>query len=142
MFKPSTKFLIVDDHLTMRLIIRKTLSELGYENTIEAADGLIALNILNQHAQTSEPVEFIISDWNMPNMQGIDFLKKCRADKIFEKIPFVLITAEDDQAKIIDAVTAGVTDYIIKPFSPAMLKSKFETYYKKLNLSNSAARSA
>lgn len=133
MFKANTKFLIVDDYLSMRKIVKKTLSDIGYNNVVEASDGNNAYEKLVENANTDEPIEFIICDWNMPKMLGIDFLKKCRAEKAYEVIPFVLITAENDQSKIVEAVRAGVTDYVIKPFTPALLKAKFEVYYKKMS---------
>lgn len=142
MFKANTKFLIVDDYLSMRKIIKKTLSDIGYTNVVEAFDGNNAYEKLVENANSSEPIEFIICDWNMPKMLGIDFLKKCRSEKAYEVIPFVLVTAENDQSKIVEAVRAGVTDYVIKPFSPALLKSKFEVYYKKMSAGKVSAKVA
>ncbi len=140
MFKPTTKFLIVDDFSNMRKIIKKTLSDLGFSNTVEAVDGQAAYDLLVEHSKSTEPIEFIISDWNMPKMPGIEFLKKCRADKAFEAIPFILVTVENDQSKIIEAVQAGVTDYLIKFFSPAMLKNKFQTFHQKITSSGGNAK--
>ena len=142
MFKPNTKFLIVDDSLSMRKFIKKTLSEIGYTNVVEAFDGHNAYEKLVEMANSAQPIEFIICDWNMPKMLGIDFLKKCRAEKAYEVIPFIIITAENDKRKIVEAVSAGVTDYVIKPFSPALLKSKFEVYYKKLSAGKVSAKAA
>lgn len=133
MFKPTTKFLIVDDFGTMRKIVKKALLDLGYANSVEAVDGLNAYQLLQEHLKTPEPFDFIISDWNMPNMAGIELLKKCRSEESFKKMPFMLVTAESEQAQILEAVKAGVTDYVIKPFSPAMLKTKLENAYKKVN---------
>lgn len=132
MFKGNTKFLIVDDYRSMRKIIKNTLSEIGYNNTIEASDGLHAYEKLVEATTRRAPIEFIICDWNMPKMLGIDFLKKCKSEKIYADIPFIFVTAENDQQKIVEAVKAGVTDFVIKPFSPAILKSKFESYFKKI----------
>lgn len=131
MFKANTKFLIVDDYRNMRKIIKNTLSEIGYNNTIEATDGLHAYEKLVEATTRREPIEFIICDWNMPKMLGIDFLKKCKSEKIYTDIPFIFVTAENDQQKIVEAVKVGVTDFVIKPFSPAIMKSKFESYFKK-----------
>ena len=131
MFKTTTRFLIVDDFSTMRKVIKKALFDLGYENVLEAADGVKAYELLEKHSETNEPVEVVMSDWNMPNMRGIELLKKCRVESRYKNLPFVLITAESEQAQIIDAVRSGVTDYIIKPFSPSTLKVKLEGVYKK-----------
>lgn len=139
MFKPTTKFLIVDDFGTMRKIVKKALTDLGYGNSVEAVDGLNAYQLLVEHSKAGEPFDFVISDWNMPNMLGIDLLKKCRAEDPFKTLPFMLVTAESEQSQILEAAKAGVTDYVIKPFSPAMLKSKLENAYKKVNPSAKAA---
>ena len=80
MFKPNTKFLVVDDSSTTRKLIRNSLAELGFKNVVEAADGVEAFQVLEGLAQSPAPIDFIISDWNMPNMQGIDFLKKCQLE--------------------------------------------------------------
>lgn len=141
MFKPTTKFLIVDDFGTMRKIVKKALSDLGYVNSVEAVDGANAYQLLQEHAKTPEPFDFVISDWNMPNMAGIDLLKKCRTEEPFKKIPFMLVTAESEQSQILEAVKAGVTDYVVKPFSPAMLKAKLENAYKK-TASNAPTKAA
>lgn len=139
MFKPTTKFLIVDDFGTMRKIVKKALTDLGYGNSVEAVDGLNAYQLLVEAAKAGEPFDFVISDWNMPNMLGIDLLKKCRAEEPFKNLPFMLVTAESEQSQILEAAKAGVTDYVIKPFSPAMLKSKLENAYKKVTPSAKAA---
>lgn len=131
MFKTTTRFLIVDDFSTMRKVIKKALFDLGYENVIEAADGVKAFELLEKYSQTSEPVEIVMSDWNMPNMMGIDLLKKCRGDARFKSLPIMLITAESEQSQIVEAVKAGVSDYVIKPFSPSTLKGKLENVFKK-----------
>lgn len=138
MFKTTTRFLIVDDFSTMRKVIKKALFDLGYENVLEAADGVKAYELLEKYSQTSEPVEVVMSDWNMPNMMGIDLLKKCRIDSRYKNLPFMLITAESEQSQIIEAVRAGVSDYVIKPFSPSTLKGKLETVFKKAHPGSAA----
>lgn len=139
MFKPTTKFLIVDDFGTMRKIVKKALTDLGYVNAVEAVDGVNAYQLLVEHSAAGEPFDFVISDWNMPNMLGIDLLKKCRSEEPFKSIPFMLVTAESEQAQILEAAKVGVTDYVIKPFSPAMLKAKLENAYKKISASSGKA---
>ena len=138
MFKPTTKFLIADDFGTMRKILKKALADVGYTNTVEAIDGANAYQLLVEHSKTDAPIDFIISDWNMPNMLGIELLKRCRAEATFKHLPFMLVTAESEQAQIIEAVKAGVTDYVVKPFSPAMIKAKLEHAYKKVNATTQA----
>ncbi len=133
MFKETTKFLVVDDFSNMRKIIKKVLSDLGYHNIVEAVDGHNAFQLMAEAAKQSEPFEFIIADWNMPNMSGLDLLKKCRTEEPFRKIPFMMVTAESEQTQILEALKVGVTEYVIKPFSAAKLKEKLESSYKKLN---------
>lgn len=113
------KILLVDDLVAMRKLIRELLKHFGYENIIEAEDGVLALRILK-----AQKIDFIISDWNMPNMTGIELLKAVRADADLKKTPFLMVTAEAFQDNIAQAVEVGVSDYIAKPFSAAILKDK------------------
>jgi two-component system, chemotaxis family, chemotaxis protein CheY len=131
MFPANTKFLVVDDFATMRKIIKKVLTELGYSNIEEADDGLKALPLLQAAASTGAPFEFVISDWNMPGMTGIDLLKACKADAGLKQMPFMLVTAESEQKNIVEAAKAGVSDYVVKPFNAATLKAKLEKIYAK-----------
>lgn len=132
MFSANTKFLVVDDFATMRKIVKKVLDELGYKNVVEAVDGKNALEVLNDCHSKNEPVSFVISDWNMPNMLGIDLLKACRANDKFKNLPFMLVTAESEQTQIVDAAKAGVSEYVIKPFNAVTLKTKIERVYQKV----------
>lgn len=131
MFKETTKFLVVDDFSNMRKIIKKVLSDLGYHNVVEAVDGHNAYQLMTDAVKASEPFEFIIADWNMPNMSGLELLKKCRTEEPFRKIPFMMVTAESEQTQILEALKVGVTEYVIKPFSAVKLKEKLESSYKK-----------
>ncbi|MGZ3690636.1 MAG: response regulator [Pseudobdellovibrio sp.] len=131
MFESNTKFLVVDDFSTMRKIVKKALSELGYTNVIEAVDGRDALDKLNEALAKNEHFHFIISDWSMPKMQGIELLKACKQSPQLCHVPFILVTAESEQAQIIEAVKAGVSEYVVKPFSAQILKSKIEKVYQK-----------
>lgn len=131
MYSEKTKFLVVDDFATMRKIVKKVLDELGYKNVVEAADGKQALDVLNQALTGNDPIQFIISDWNMPNMQGIDLLKACKANPKLSTVPFVLVTAESEQSQIVEAAKSGVSEYVIKPFNAATLKAKIEKVYNK-----------
>lgn len=123
-------FLVVDDFSTMRRIVSGLMRELGAENLIEAEDGREAFRRLEDTA-----VSFIISDWNMPNMTGLELLKAVRADERFSRIPVLLITAEARKENIVDAVRAGADGYIVKPFSSNVLGEKIKTILKRRNTS-------
>ena len=131
MFPNDTKFLVVDDFATMRKIIKKVLNELGYANIEESDDGKNALPILQAAAANGQPFGFVISDWNMPGMTGVDLLKACKANANLKHIPFILITAESEQKHILEAAKAGVSDYVVKPFNAATLKAKMERVYQR-----------
>ncbi len=131
MFPLDTKFLVVDDFATMRKIIKKVLNELGYTKIEEADDGKTALPLIQQAHDQGAPYQFIISDWNMPGMQGIDLLKACKADPRFKAMPFMLVTAESEQKHILEAAKAGVSDYVVKPFNSNTLKAKMERVFAK-----------
>lgn len=123
----SLRFLVVDDFSTMRRIIRNLLKELGYTNAEEAEDGNVALNRLK-----TERFDFVVCDWNMPNMTGIELLKKMRADAALKSIPVLMITAEARKENIIEAAHAGANGYIVKPFTAATLDEKLTKIFKTL----------
>lgn len=131
MFAPDTKILVVDDMLTMRKIISKNLKDLGLCNITEANDGATAWPAVEEAHKGGTPFQLVLSDWNMPQMSGLDFLKKCRTDDRFKALPFVLITAESEKSQVIEAVQAGVSHYIVKPFTADQLKEKLEVAHKK-----------
>ena len=118
--------LVVDDFSTMRRIVKGCLKQLGFENITEAEDGKIALSKLQASA-----FSLIISDWNMPNMMGIDLLKAVRADAKLKPIPFLMVTAEAQKENIIEAAKSGVSNYIIKPFTPDGMQQKLEAIFSK-----------
>jgi two-component system chemotaxis response regulator CheY len=122
------KILIVDDFSTMRRIIKNLLRDLGFNNTQEADDGLTALPILQAGG-----IDFLITDWNMPGMQGIDLLKTVRADENLSSLPVLMVTAETKREQIIAAAQAGVNGYIVKPFTAATLKDKIEKIFERIN---------
>lgn len=126
----SMKILIVDDFPTMRRIIRNLLSDLGFSNISEADDGITALPML----QTGS-FEYLITDWNMPKMTGIELLKAVRADPKLSTMPVLLVTAEAKREQIVEAAQAGVNGYIIKPFTAETLKEKLEKTLERLNTS-------
>ncbi|NCN95329.1 MAG: response regulator [Bdellovibrionales bacterium] len=133
MFPSDTKVLVVDDFKTMRKIVINALKNCGLENVEEADDGATAWPMFEEAAASDKPFSLVISDWNMPKMQGIDFLKNVRAHPAGKATPFVLVTAEAEQSNIVQAVQAGVSNYIVKPFSPADLKTKLEQVYAKVS---------
>jgi two-component system chemotaxis response regulator CheY len=117
----ALRFLVVDDFSTMRRMVRVVLHELGYENVTEAEDGSSALPILKQGG-----IDFLVTDWNMPGMQGLELLKAVRADPKLAKLPVLLVTAEAKRDQIVAAAQAGVSGYVLKPFTAQTLKAKIE----------------
>lgn len=130
MFESGTGFLVVDDMKTMRKLVSRALKSIGYENMTEAEDGQKAWLMLND---PPFPIEVIISDWNMPNCSGLDFLKRVRSDSRFGSIPFMLLTAENEASQVQQALAAGVSNYMVKPFTPPALKEKLDSMFKKQN---------
>jgi len=127
MADPKMKFLVVDDFSTMRRIVRNLLKELGYTNVDEAEDGAMALSKLK-----NETFDFVISDWNMPVMNGLDMLKSIRADADLAKLPVLMVTAEAKKENIIAAAQAGANGYVVKPFTAATLDEKLAKIFEKL----------
>lgn len=123
----NMKILMVDDFATMRKVIKNLLKQTGYNNIVEAEDGVDALKVLK-----SGKVDFIISDWNMPNMTGLELLKAVRADKDLTGLPFLMVTAEGLQENVVAAVKAGVSNYIVKPFTAEVLNEKIEKIIAKM----------
>ena len=111
--------LVVDDFLTMRRIVRKILRDLDFQNIIEAEDGSAALDILK-----TTKVDLVVSDWNMPRMTGLELLKHVRGDDRIKDTPFLMVTAEAQKENIVEAVKARVSNYIVKPFTAAILEEK------------------
>ncbi|RMG01633.1 MAG: chemotaxis protein CheY [Nitrospirae bacterium] len=124
----NMKILVVDDFSTMRRIVKNVLKQIGYSNIDEAEDGADALNKLR-----SRRYDFVVSDWNMPNMDGLELLKQIRADENLKSIPVMMVTAEAEKDKVITAIKAGVNNYIVKPFTAETLKQKMEQIYERLN---------
>lgn len=122
------KILIVDDFSTMRRIIKNLLRDLGFTNTQEADDGNSALPILQ-----STNIDFLITDWNMPGMTGIDLLKAVRSDSKLNALPVLMVTAEAKREQIIEAAQAGVNGYVVKPFTAAALKDKIDKIFERVD---------
>jgi two-component system chemotaxis response regulator CheY len=128
------KFLVVDDFATMRRIIRNLLKELGFSNVDEAEDGISALQKLR-----AERFDFVVSDWNMPNMTGIDLLRNIRADEQLKSLPVLMVTAEAKKENIIAAAQAGASGYVVKPFTAATLDEKLKKVFQSTNRQGAAA---
>ena len=116
------KFLVVDDSSTMRRIIKNTLARLGHKEVIEGEDGEQGWKAL----QENDDIDVLITDWNMPNMNGLELVKKVRAEEKYEDMPIIMVTTEGGKAEVITALKAGVNNYIVKPFTPPVLKEKLE----------------
>ena len=123
----NMSMLVVDDFPTMRRIVRSLLKELGSNNVEEAEDGQDALNKLR-----SGKFEFVVSDWNMPNLDGLDMLKQIRADESLKHLPVLMVTAEAKKENIIAAAQAGANGYVVKPFTAAILEEKLNKIFEKL----------
>ena len=123
----DTKFLVVDDFSTMRRIVRNLLKELGFVNVQEAEDGVEALKKLR-----AEAFDFVVSDWNMPNMTGIELLRAIRADDKFKHLPVLMVTAEAKKENIIMAAQAGASGYVVKPFTAATLDEKLKKIFQNM----------
>lgn len=124
----NMKILVVDDFSTMRRIVKNLLRDLGFTNTIEADDGKTALPKLQAGG-----IDFLVTDWNMPGMTGLDLLKAVRADPKLANMPVLMVTAEAKREQIIMAAQAGVNGYIIKPFTAATLKEKIEKIFERID---------
>jgi len=133
MADPKMKFLVVDDFSTMRRIVRNLLKELGYTNVDEAEDGNAALAKLR-----AEPFDFVVSDWNMPNMTGIELLRAIRADAALKHLPVLMVTAEAKKENIIEAAQAGASGYVVKPFTAGTLGEKLNKIFKMMGAKEAA----
>ncbi len=125
----NLKILVVDDFSTMRRIVRNLLKELGYTNVDEAEDGVAALQKLK-----GSNFQFVVTDWNMPNMTGIDLLKAIRADVALKHLPVLMITAEAKKENIIEAAQSGASGYIVKPFTAGTLEEKLNKIFEKFGM--------
>lgn len=125
------KILVVDDFLTMRRIVKNLLSSLGENNIDQAEDGAVAFKMLKNNPD----YDLVITDWNMPNKDGLELLKDIRSTPELATIPVLMITAEAKKSQIIEAAHAGVNGYIVKPFSGGMLKDKLDNIFKRINKS-------
>jgi len=124
------KVMVIDDMPTMVKIISRMLQNIGFKNIKTAKDGKEAWQMLQEATERKDPYEFIVSDWNMPNMTGLELLKLVRASTDYAKTPFLMITAESEKEQVVVAISAGVTNYIAKPFTPPTLEEKIKKIFK------------
>jgi len=116
------KLLVVDDSSTMRRIIKNTLARIGHKDVLEAADGKEAWQVMQENSD----IDVLITDWNMPEMNGLELVKKVRAESKYNDLPIIMVTTEGGKKEVITALKAGVNNYIVKPFTPQVLKEKLE----------------
>jgi two-component system chemotaxis response regulator CheY len=131
----TTKILICDDMTAIRENVRRVLHSLGCTNILEAVNGQKGFELLEEQDLKADPIELVISDWNMPVLTGIEFLKKVRAEERWRELPFVLLTAEAERNQITEAIIAGVSNYVLKPFAPKSLEEKISAAWFKHNKS-------
>lgn len=133
MFPLDTRILVIDDMPSIRDLVKNHLKAMGFKNIQEASDGEEALRMLIQLNTPNNSIQLVISDWNMPNMKGIDLLKHVRAQAEWANLPFVLLTSEAERDQVTEAVLAGASQYIVKPFSAKIFEDKLKTAFQKHN---------
>jgi two-component system chemotaxis response regulator CheY len=126
----ALKFLVVDDSVTMRRIVLNSLKQIGYESFVEASDGRDALNKLS----ADDSINFIITDWNMPEVSGLDLVKSVRANPKTANIPILMVTTRGMKEDIVEALNAKVNNYVVKPFTPQVLREKIEQIISSVNV--------
>lgn len=133
MFSAETRILIIDDMPSIRELVKNTLKVMGFKNIQEAEDGEAGLRILLQSNAPGTSIQLVISDWNMPGLKGLDLLKQVRATAEWANLPFILLTSESERDQVTEAVLAGVSQYIVKPFSSKIFEEKLKAAYAKHN---------
>lgn len=131
MFATNTRVLVVDDMASIRDLVKNQLRSMNFTEIIEAEDGQQGWEIIENQFAQANPIELVISDWNMPRMKGLELLKKVRSTSSFVQLPFILLTSEADREQVTEAVMAGVSQYIVKPFSGKVFEDKLKTAYSK-----------
>ena len=124
--KKQLKILIVDDFEMIRSLLKQALRQLGYTDLDQAVDGIDACEKIIRAKDSGSPFDLVFLDWNMPRMTGIEVVEKCKSDESMKSLPFIMITAEREQKSVVTALKAGVSDYVIKPFSPNQLANKIQ----------------
>lgn len=120
----NLKVLVIDDFEMVRMMLKNSLKEMGVKSYQDSENGVDAWKKLEEARTSGEPYNFVFCDWNMPEMNGIEFLVKCRSSEHYKNLPIIMVTAESEQSQIVEALKKGATDYIIKPISPEMLEKK------------------
>ncbi len=131
MLKASMKIMVVDPVTTMRKMIKQNLLQMGFKNVTEAEDGASAWQLIQESVANKTPYEFIISEWEMPGMPGLELLKNIRSTPATQKLPFLMMTSDTNQTTVVTAVQAGVNNLVVKPFSVATLKEKIDKIFNK-----------
>lgn len=131
MFPLDTRILIADDLSTIRELVKSQIKALGYKFIFEVADGEQALQVLVNHQQAGTPIQLVISDWNMPKMTGLELLRQVRASPDWANLPFVLLTSESERDQVTEAILAGVSQYIVKPFAAKTFEEKLKGVWAK-----------
>jgi two-component system, chemotaxis family, chemotaxis protein CheY len=133
MFSPDTRILVADDMPTIRDLVKGQLKNMGFKTILEAADGEQAMQVLISNNQAGTPIQLVISDWNMPKMTGLEFLKQVRASSEWANLPFVLLTSESERDQVTEAILAGVSQYVVKPFAAKIFEEKLRGVWAKHN---------
>lgn len=131
MFLKETRILVVDDMPSIRDLVRSQLRSMGYHDVVESENGAEALKLLMAKAQLGTPIGLVISDWNMPVMTGLEFLKRARSMPEFVKLPIILLTSESEREQVTEAVLSGVSQYIVKPFTGKIFEEKMLAAWQK-----------
>jgi len=133
MFPKETNILVVDDSIHMRRLITDTLYQLGFRKLVSASDANEAINLMGLNQKNKDPFQLILSDLNMPGINGLEFLKQIRATELYASMPFILITTESEKKYVLDAAVNGVSSYIVKPFTTEALANRMLEAWKKHN---------
>ncbi|MBN8537681.1 MAG: response regulator [Deltaproteobacteria bacterium] len=131
MFAINTRILIIDDMPSIRELVRGQLRSMGFVDIVEAEDGELGWRLIEEKYSEANPFQLVISDWNMPNLKGLDLLKRVRSKTQFAGLPFILLTSEAERDQVTEAVMAGVSQYIVKPFSGRTFEDKLKSAYAK-----------
>lgn len=133
MFPKETRILVVDDMASIRDLVRTQLKVMGYNDIVECANGADALSLLVNSSENGRPIGLVVSDWNMPVMTGLEFLKQVRAKPQYASLPIVLLTSESEREQVTEAVLSGVSQYVVKPFSAKVFEEKIKGAWQKHN---------
>ncbi len=133
MFPLETRILVADDMPTIRELVKNQMKTMGYKNLLEAGDGEAAMHLLVSNHTAGTPIQLVISDWNMPKMTGLEFLKQVRASAEWANLPFVLLTSETERDQVTEAILAGVSQYVVKPFAGKTFEEKLKSVWAKHN---------